>query len=58
MIDRQVFPLQKHMSQSPQLNDIILSQYVKDEYWYRARIMEIDSEKNLYKVRTQRHGPR
>ncbi|XP_065357521.1 uncharacterized protein krimp [Calliphora vicina] len=48
--DHQVFPLQKHMSSPPQLNDIILSQYVKDDYWYRARIMEIDSEKNLYKV--------
>lgn len=48
--DHQIYPLQKQMSTPPQLNDILLSQYVKDNYWYRAKVIDIDTEKDLYKV--------
>ncbi|XP_023305151.2 uncharacterized protein LOC111686977 [Lucilia cuprina] len=48
--DQQISPLQKEMFPPPQLNDIVLSQYVKDDYWYRARVINIDTKRHLYEV--------
>ncbi|XP_037806549.1 uncharacterized protein LOC119600417 [Lucilia sericata] len=48
--DQQISPLQKQLYPPPQLNEIVLSQYVKDDYWYRARVINIDSQKHLYEV--------
>ncbi|TMW41851.1 hypothetical protein DOY81_013069 [Sarcophaga bullata] len=34
----------------PQINDIVLSQYYKDNYFYRAKVIDADRENDRYKV--------
>ena len=34
----------------PQINDIVLSQYYKDNYFYRAKVIDVDRENDRYKV--------
>ncbi|XP_075151548.1 uncharacterized protein LOC142225628 [Haematobia irritans] len=43
-------PSQKKLSSSLKTNDIVLARYAKDDYWYRAKIIEVVLDKNLYKV--------
>lgn len=47
--ENQICPLQRRIN-PPQINDIVLSQYCKDYYFYRAKVVDVDHENNRYKV--------
>ncbi|KAL9928306.1 tudor domain-containing protein 6-like [Glossina fuscipes fuscipes] len=47
--DNEVPALQKQII-PPNINDLLLSQYIKDGYWYRAKVIDIDQERQMYKV--------
>ncbi|XP_067624956.1 tudor domain-containing protein 1-like isoform X2 [Eurosta solidaginis] len=41
--------LEQKLNQPPELGDLVLAQYAKDEFWYRAKVIGIEDE-NIYKV--------
>uniref|UniRef100_A0A1A9VTL4 Tudor domain-containing protein n=1 Tax=Glossina austeni TaxID=7395 RepID=A0A1A9VTL4_GLOAU len=47
--DNEVPALQKQII-PPNINDLLLSQYIKDGYWYRAKVVDIDQKRQMYKV--------
>lgn len=47
--DHEISLLQKQMS-PPKINDIVLAQYTKDGYWYRARVIAFVAEQDVYEV--------
>uniref|UniRef100_A0A1A9X0P4 Tudor domain-containing protein n=1 Tax=Glossina brevipalpis TaxID=37001 RepID=A0A1A9X0P4_9MUSC len=47
--DNEVSALQKQIV-PPKINDMLLSQYIKDGYWYRSKVIDIDQQKQMYKV--------
>uniref|UniRef100_A0A1I8QA47 Tudor domain-containing protein n=1 Tax=Stomoxys calcitrans TaxID=35570 RepID=A0A1I8QA47_STOCA len=48
--DADITPTQKELSSLPKLNSFVLARYDKDGHWYRARIIDIIPNDDLYKV--------